>query len=141
LAEEARVQTKGRILIVDDSALILDKAKTVLAGAGYAVTTTSQTVGVSSLLRDIDLAIIDFHMPGFDGKHVMQSIRNATKDGKLHFLAYLYTSDDSAAQTFKTLGFDGYFAGKGDPHALVTQVSAAFRRLQLRALTHGFKPE
>jgi CheY-like chemotaxis protein len=135
------VQTKGRILIVDDSPLILDKAKAVLAGAGYTVTTTSQTVGVSSFLREVDLAIIDFHMPGLDGKDVMQSIRRATKDGKLNFLAYLYTSDDSAAQTFKASGFDGDFASKGDPHALLTQVDAAFRRLQLRALAHGFKSE
>jgi len=133
------VQTKGKILIVDDSALILEKAKAVLVGAGYAVVTTSQTVGVSSLLRDVDLAIIDFHMPGFDGKHVIQSIRNATRDGKLQFLTYLYTSDDSAAQTFKTLGFDGYFSSKGDPQALLAQVDAAFRRLHLRALSHGFK--
>jgi two-component system NtrC family sensor kinase len=135
------VQTKGRILIVDDSVLILEKAKAVLVAAGYAVTTTSQTVGVSSLLRDVDLAIIDFHMPGLDGKDVIASIRNATKDGKLRFLAYLYTSDDSAAQTFRSLGFDGYFASKGDPHALLQQVDAAFRRLQLRALSHRFKEQ
>jgi DNA-binding response OmpR family regulator len=135
------VEPKGRILIVDDSTVILETAKAALGKAGYAVTATSQTVGVSSLLRDVDLAIIDFHMPGLDGKDVIASVRNATKTAKLRFLAYLYTSDDSAAQTFRTIGFDGYFTNKGDAHALLTQVDAAFRRIQLRALANRGKEE
>jgi len=133
------MEAKGRILIVDDSEVILEQAKSVLLAAGYSVTTTSQTVGVSAKIRDADLVIIDFHMPGFDGKHLMESIRNATKDGKINFLAYLYTSDESVARTFRTLGFDGYFDNKGDPRTLVSQVDAAFRRIHLRALSSRFQ--
>jgi CheY-like chemotaxis protein len=135
------VQAQGRILIVDDSDVILEQTKSVLSGAGYTVTTTTQTVGVSSKLRDVDLVIIDFHMPGFDGKHLMNSIRNATQGGKLNFLAYLYTSDEQAARSFRALGFDGYFGSKGDPKALLGQVEAAFRRIQLRALSSRFQSE
>lgn len=135
------MEVKGRILIVDDSTVILEQTKSVLSAAGYVVSTTTQTVGVSSKLRDIDLVIIDFHMPGFDGKHLMSSIRNATQGGKLNFLAYLYTSDEQAAGTFRAMGFDGYFGSKGDPKALVGQVEAAFRRIQLRALSSRFQGE
>jgi two-component system, NtrC family, sensor kinase len=132
------LEAKGRILIVDDSEVVLEQSRAALAAAGYIVTTTSQTVGVSSKLRDADLIIIDFHMPGLDGKHLMASIRNATQGGKHNFLAYLYTSDEEAAGTFRALGFDGYLGQKGDPKALVTQVEAAFRRIQLRALSSRY---
>ena len=55
------------VLIIDDSQVVLDSSRRVLEAEGYRVMTTTQTVGAARHLVDCDLALIDFHMPGFDG--------------------------------------------------------------------------
>src|SRR5215471_7890473 len=68
---------KRRIVIIDDSEMVLNQTKDALTAAGYDVVATSQTVGASRLLAAADLVIIDLHMPGFDGKNLVESMRRA----------------------------------------------------------------
>jgi DNA-binding NarL/FixJ family response regulator len=106
----------------------------VLEAEGYRVTTTTQTVGAARHLVDCDLALIDFHMPGFNGASVIQSLRAATSGSGKKPLFYLYTSDPEVARDYARQGFDGSLTGKGDDDALVRGVRAAFRVLQMRAM-------
>jgi serine/threonine-protein kinase len=122
------------VLIIDDSAVILDNARRVLEADGYRVTTTSQTVGAARHLVDCDLALIDFHMPGFNGGAVIQSLRGASMASGRTCLFYLFTSDQEVAKDYARMGFDGSLTGKGDDGALLRGVRAAFRVLQMRAL-------
>jgi serine/threonine-protein kinase len=122
------------VLIIDDSAVILDNARRVLEADGYRVTTTSQTVGAARHLVDCDLALIDFHMPGFNGGAVIQSLRGASSASGKTCLFYLFTSDQEVAKDYARMGFDGSLTGKGDDSALLRGVRAAFRVLQMRAL-------
>ena len=123
-----------RIVIIDDSELVLDQSRAVLVAAGYDVIATSQTVGASRHLGSADLVIIDLHMPGFDGQDMVQSMRKSIRGMKRPCLMYLYTSDEEAAGAHRTMGFDGCFTDKGDPRALVEQVHAVFRLLQMRGI-------
>ena len=122
------------VLIIDDSAVILDNARRVLEADGYRVTTTSQTVGAARHLVDCDLALIDFHMPGFNGGAVIQSLRGASSASGKTCLFYLFTSDHEVAKDYARMGFDGSLTGKGDDSALLRGVRAAFRVLQMRAM-------
>ena len=122
------------MLIIDDSAVILDNARRVLEADGYRVTTTSQTVGAARHLVDCDLALIDFHMPGFNGGAVIQSLRAASSASGKTCLFYLFTSDQEVAKDYARMGFDGSLTGKGDDSALLRGVRAAFRVLQMRAM-------
>ncbi len=122
------------VLIIDDSAVILDNARRVLEADGYRVTTTSQTVGAARHLVDCDLALIDFHMPGFNGGAVIQSLRGASSASGKTCLFYLFTSDQEVAKDYARMGFDGSLTGKGDDSALLRGVRAAFRVLQMRAM-------
>jgi DNA-binding NarL/FixJ family response regulator len=125
---------KRRIVIIDDSELVLEQARSVLAAAGYDVITTSQTVGASRYLVSADLVIIDLHMPGFDGRDMVASMRESVRGLKRRCLLYLYTSDEDAARLPHQMGFDGCFTDKGDPRALLEQVDAVFRMLQMRGI-------
>ena len=122
------------MLIIDDSPVILENARRVLEAEGYRVTTTTQTVGAARHLVDCDLALIDFHMPGFNGGAVIQSLRGASTASGKTCLFYLFTSDQEVAKDYGRMGFDGSLTGKGDDGALLRGVRAAFRVLQMRAM-------
>ncbi|MBM4363575.1 MAG: response regulator [Deltaproteobacteria bacterium] len=125
---------KGRILIIDDSEALLGVARAALTPAGYEVVTTAQTVGAARHLRECDLVLVDFHMPGLDGRAVLQSLRAAASASASPPLFYLYTSDLEVERDPEKLGFDGAIRRKGNPAALVQEVDAVFRMLRLRAL-------
>jgi two-component system OmpR family response regulator len=127
--------SKGNILLIDDSPPVLHKLKVKLEEAGYNVVATTQTVGVARHLANVELVILDYHMPGVDGLEVLRSLQAASAGSDKDVSYYLYTSDDDIAAQFSKLGFDGSFARKGDDDALVTQVDAAFRLVRLRAVT------
>jgi eukaryotic-like serine/threonine-protein kinase len=122
------------VLIIDDSQVILDNARRALEAEGYRVTTTTQTVGAARYLIDCDLALVDFHMPGFNGASVIESLRAAAASSNRSCLFYLYTSDPEVAKDYARVGFDGALTGKGDEDSLVRGVRAAFRVLQMRAM-------
>lgn len=121
-----------RVLVIDDSEVLLDRIKRALGAEGYEVTTTSRAVGNARYIPNCDLVIIDFHMPGIDGGTVMASLREAEGEKTHSCLFYLYSSDTTL--DFRALGFDGLLTGKGDEEALVRQVRAIVRLSQLRAL-------
>jgi two-component system NtrC family sensor kinase len=121
------------IVVIDDSEVILDRVKTRLEADGYRVITTAQTVGAARLLRGASLVILDWHMPGMNGGHVLESLRAACENSKARPLFYLYTSDPSVAAGAKTNGFDGSFVNKGDDDSLAQQVAAAMRIAKLKA--------
>jgi two-component system OmpR family response regulator len=127
----------NRILIIDDSEVMLARMKRVLIHAGYEVITTTQIVGNARHLASCDLIIVDYHMPGLDGSAVaqsMKSMRTVAQSGKHHCAVYLYTSDKSISANYAQLGFDGVLTSKGDEAELVRQVAAYFRLARMRAL-------
>ena len=135
--------SSGRILVIDDSEVMLSRIKKALVAEGYEVTTTTRAVGNARYIPTSDLVIIDFHMPGIDGETVIQALRgssgrgdtdDAAKSPKGGCLFYLYTSDVSIAHSYSRLGFDGCLNDKGDEASLVRQVGSIFRMRKIRAL-------
>lgn len=123
----------GCILVIDDSWVILDRVRAALSAEGYQVSATTESVGAAKHLRGCDLVIIDFHMPGIDGKFVLNSLRRAGAASPT-CLYYLYTSDPEVARRSGEFGFDGSFLHKGNEALLVPQVSAVFRTIRMRKL-------
>ena len=121
---------KRRILVIDDNETVLSAILGTLSGAGYDVVATQQTVGAGRHLKGCELVIIDYHMPGFDGRDVVRSLRAAAA-GVATPAFYLYTSDPQMEQKPEELGFDGAFTRKGQPAYLLQQVDAAFRMMDL----------
>ena len=68
---------KRRILIIDDSEIVLQRLRSRLIAEGYEVVTMRQPVGAGRHLLQCDLVIIDFYMPGIDGGEVVRSLRAA----------------------------------------------------------------
>jgi DNA-binding NarL/FixJ family response regulator len=130
---------KKRILVIDDSEIMLARIQRALAasGDGYEVTTTAQAVGNTRHVANADLVIVDFHMPGINGGTVIASLREAASALGQPCLFYLYTTDAAIAAAYARLGFDGALTDKGNEDALVRQVRAVFRMIQMRAMAKG----
>jgi CheY-like chemotaxis protein len=121
-----------KILVIDDSEIVLERVKSALAIAGYDVVATTQVVGNARHLPSCDLVIIDYHMPGFDGPAVLASMRSVANSMKHVCPIFLYTSYQNVARDYAALGFDGVFTHKGDELALVRQVASVFRMIDMR---------
>lgn len=87
----------GRILVIDDSITLLSKVKERLSKDGYEVLTTTNAVANTALLKGVDLCIIDFHMPGYDGAQVLQALKKAAQQMGNEALMYLHTTDQAEA--------------------------------------------
>jgi DNA-binding response OmpR family regulator len=124
----------GRIVIVDDSYATLSAVRERLAREGYEITTLSHPECDATVLRGVDLVIVDFHMTFHDGPAALVNLRKKAAVVDCDASFYLYTSDESQATNYKKHGFDGAFAVKGDMDALAKQVTAAFRTRKLRKL-------
>jgi two-component system OmpR family response regulator len=122
-----------RILVIDDSEVMLTRIKRALTTVGYDVITTTQIVGNARHLPTCDLVILDYHMPGLNGAAVVGSLRAIATSTKNACSIVLYTSDLAMANQHKELGFDGVFLGKGDEQSLVRQVGSLFRLVDIRA--------
>ena len=80
----------GKILIVDDRELNVVLLEQILAGAGYVfVTSTTNSAEVCRLHREnrYDLILLDLEMPGTDGFHVMDGLKEIESEGYLPVLA------------------------------------------------------
>lgn len=116
-----------RVLIVDDDEDIRQWLATVLESKGYHVSEADQPDGVVQLLKigDIDLALLDYHMPGKDGLALLRDIREA----KMSLPVIVLTSDASqavAVECFRN-GAADFIAKPIDPDYLVIVVERALQ--------------
>jgi CheY-like chemotaxis protein len=127
--------SKPMILIIDDSEPVLANSKQALTNAGCEVVTTTQTVGLGQYMNLCDLVLIDYFMPGFNGKWVLDSLKQIARTNGRAPLFYLFTSNVVMAARYADLGFDGTFSHKGDLEYLVVQVRSALRLRDLKRLS------
>jgi CheY-like chemotaxis protein len=120
-----------RILVIDDSAVVRAAMSKALTQEGHSVTITGQTVGNARHLVNVDLVMLDYHMPGMNGRQVLESLVAACPPAKRP-LFYLCTSDQDAALGARAEGFDGSFADKGDITSVVRQVASLGRLIRRR---------
>jgi CheY-like chemotaxis protein len=125
----------GKIMIIDDSEVVLTRVKTRLLREGYDVLTLSDPASAARELPECDLVLIDFHMSAVGGGEVLNGLRRAGKALGAQPLFFLYTSDRTASRTHRDLGFDGALINKGDDESLVQQLAAALRFAKLRRMT------
>ena len=91
----------SRIMIVDDEPDIIESVKTILETEGYEVVgANSGDECLKKLEKEsVDLILMDFFMPGMDGRVVIEKIRK-NRDLKFLKIAFLTSA------TFRKKGMD-----------------------------------
>lgn len=114
-----------KVLLADDSGLILERLKEMLSMYKQAEVVASLKNGTEALeaLRTLkpDLAIVDIKMPGLSGLEVLNEIRK--EDESIKFIIFTFYSSDHYRQLAIQAGAD-YFFNKADDFDKVSLVVA-----------------
>jgi DNA-binding NarL/FixJ family response regulator len=114
-----------RVLLADDSKLILERLQEMVKMYGHAEIVASLTNGTDTLkaIKTLkpDLAIVDIEMPGMNGLDVLSEIRK--EDKTLKFIILTFYSSDHYRKLAIQSGAD-YFFSKVDDFEKLTMVVA-----------------
>ena len=71
------METKPKILIIDDEEVVLDSCKQILKGSGYQLEIANDGMRGVELVREYqpDLVFVDLKMPGISGFEVLEKVR------------------------------------------------------------------
>jgi len=128
--EQARMEGKQKVLVVDDEQDILDLLRYHLEREGLEVSTANNgkaAVQVAKSERP-DLVVLDVMMPGMDGVEVCQVLRR-TPGMERTLIAFLTarTEDYSQIAGFEA-GADDYIPKPVRPKVFVTKIKALLKR-------------
>jgi CheY-like chemotaxis protein len=123
-----------RILIVDDDPASCELVSYFLKSLGYRVATAPDgTRALNMGVRDdIELVILDVHMPTFDGIEVLGMLRQQQHAQPVKVLAL--TGDDSSEvrEKFESKGIDGFLTKPVDLESLQAAVARLMTAPALR---------
>ena len=119
---------KKRVLVVDDSEIVLEKAAEALCGKGYDVLTAISAYAADRHIycdERPDLIIMDVMMPYLDGdqKAKMLKAERATRD--IPILLLSSKNEDELARLVSESGSDGYIRKPFTFRELAEKVEAA----------------
>lgn len=101
---------RRRALVVDDDALARRMMGDALAGQGFEVFAAADgREGIRTLidvLLDLDLVVVDLHMPGLDGERLIRLVREAGGERDLTIVAMTGDAEPAAARRLAAAGAD-----------------------------------
>ena len=78
IEQYVRMRTPQRILIVDDSTTMRSIVRKILSSSRYALEVSEAAEGIAALKsidRGVDLVLLDYNMPGFNGMEILTEIK------------------------------------------------------------------
>ncbi len=111
------MERRKRILVVDDSVVVLEVTRLALEQAGYDVITHSSPIGTGAVVvrEDPDLLLVDVSMPLLEGGEVIQLLRCRDTNVR-HRPILLYSSrpEGELSTLAQSCGADGYVKKSDD---------------------------
>jgi DNA-binding response OmpR family regulator len=123
--------SKKKILVVDDSELVLAMAKDALLGAGYEVLTASNGIEANTYIFSTDnrpdLIILDIMMPLLDGnkKAKLLKEKDFSKDIPIMFISS--KTEEELEKLVTESGADGYICKPFTASSIVDKVRNVLR--------------
>jgi two-component system alkaline phosphatase synthesis response regulator PhoP len=123
-----------KILVVDDEADILELLKYNLKKEGYDVKTVMSGVDAVELARDFipDLVLLDIMMPNQDGVETCRQLREISELQSTYIVFLTARLEEYSEVAAFDIGADDYITKPIKPRALMSRLSAIFRRGELK---------
>jgi len=119
---------EATVLIVDDEAGVREVLEEYLSGHGYTVVGAESALAARAIAakQQIDLAVVDIHMPGEDGLSLARHLRE-----RFTGIAIIMLTSASAVVDRVVgleMGADDYVSKPFDPRELLARVKSVLRR-------------
>jgi CheY-like chemotaxis protein len=104
------MQSKKKVLIVDDDAMHLYTTKELLQNDHIEVVTHRGGFGVTKLVSSMlpDLVLLDINMPGLSGDGLASLLRFNSATSKIPIVFHSSNDEDSLRESVETHGVRGY---------------------------------
>ena len=126
------MSSKGeyKVLVVDDEDDILELLKYNLKKEGYEVKTASNGIKAVEIARSFlpDLVILDIMMPHQDGVETCRQMREIPALNNSYILFLTARTEEYSEVAAFDIGADDYLSKPTKPRALISRISALFRR-------------
>jgi CheY-like chemotaxis protein len=121
---------KPKIVVIDDSEIVLEVTRGALEGAGYDVVTHDRPGGCVALIlhEKPDLVLMDVQMPGLGGDTIVSVLAKAQPGGDTVVLLHSSLSGDVLRAKAAAAGAQGFIQKSGDLFNLVREVSRWLKR-------------
>ncbi len=137
--ESITPSSQGRtILVVDDSAVVVQSLTRTLQGAGYKIETASSGNRTLEIINsgDLDLILLDVHMPGMSGYEVLKKIKASPETRGIPVIMLTAMSDvENRIKAFEE-GADDYLLKPYHQKELLIRIE---NLLKSRSLYHELK--
>lgn len=129
---------KKKILIIDDTELMVQMIADILAGEGYDVVSANNgTDGIRmEMTHKPDLVLLDVIMPGLDGFEVCRLLRQDESNNLMPIIMLTAQGNEDDKLTGLELGADDYITKPFNPRELVSRVKNTLLRIERNRLAN-----
>lgn len=116
--------TRAKILMVDDSPVVIEANRMVLEDAGYQVFATDNPLSVAAVMRreNPDLVLIDLNMPAVSGDVVTRIVTQHELVRRTPVVLYSDTPADELKRRADACGAAGFIRKTGDEEGFLSEV-------------------
>ena len=121
---------KPKIVVIDDSEIVLEVTKGALEGAGYEVVTHDRPAGCVALIlhEKPELVLMDVNMPGLGGDTIVSVLAKAQPTSDTVVLLHSSLSAEVLRTKSAAAGAHGFIQKSGDLFGLVREVNRWLKR-------------
>jgi DNA-binding response OmpR family regulator len=123
-------KTKGKILVIDDSELVLDITRDALEEAGYEVLTNSSWMEVNATIRENrpDLILLDLMMPSIKGESLCEILKKSSFGKDIPIIIFSTKDEDEIKRLADDAGADGYIVKRMNKKDIVESVDHFYEK-------------
>ena len=122
---------KPKIVVIDDSEIVLEVTKGALEGAGFDVVTHDRPAGCVALIlhEKPDLVLMDVNMPGLGGDTIVSVLGKAAPTSDTVVLLHSSLSAEVLRTKATTAGAHGFIQKSGDLFGLIREINRWLKRV------------
>jgi CheY-like chemotaxis protein len=122
---------KPKIVVIDDSEIVLEVTRGALEGAGYDVVTHDRPAGCVALIlhEKPELVLMDVNMPGLGGDTIVSVLGKAAPTSDTIVLLHSSLSAEVLRAKATAAGAHGFLQKSGDLFGLVREVNRWLKRV------------
>lgn len=122
--------TRGKIMVIDDSEIVITAVRMILEDAGYEVVALSSPFGTSPrIMREKpDLVLLDLMMPGLTGDKIVEVVRSTPALARTLIVLHSDRPVEELDAAARRCGANGYIVKTCEEGPLLTQVATWLAR-------------